>query len=70
MTNHKPAHTPFVDETGDDYGLGAGVCEEAPDGSPSADAYADVENYQRSPETPVLARCGADTRATVAILKT
>jgi hypothetical protein len=39
----KPAHTPFIDETGDDYGLGGGVCDEAPDGSPSADAYMDIE---------------------------
>jgi hypothetical protein len=28
----KPAHTPFIDETGDDYGLGGGMCGEAPDG--------------------------------------
>jgi hypothetical protein len=23
----KPAHTPFIDETEDDYGLGDGMCE-------------------------------------------
>jgi hypothetical protein len=28
----KLAHTPFIDETGDDYGLGAGLCEAASDG--------------------------------------
>jgi hypothetical protein len=39
----KPALAPFVDETGNDYGLGAGMCEEAPDGLVAKDAYVDVE---------------------------
>jgi hypothetical protein len=39
----KPAFAPFIDETGDDYGLGAGVCEEAPDDPMVADAYVDIE---------------------------
>jgi hypothetical protein len=43
----KPAHTPFIDETGDDYGLGGGLCEEAPDGGPCADAYVDIERTLR-----------------------
>jgi hypothetical protein len=29
----KTAPTPLIDEAGDDYGLSAGVCEEAPDDS-------------------------------------
>jgi hypothetical protein len=39
----KPAITPFIDETGDDYGLGAGVTEDADDGAPEKHAHMDVE---------------------------
>jgi hypothetical protein len=39
----KTALNPFVDETGDDYGLGAGVCEDAPDDSMVKDAHMDIE---------------------------
>jgi hypothetical protein len=39
----KPAFTPCVDETGDDYGLGAGVCEEAPDDPMVKGADVDIE---------------------------
>jgi dUTPase len=39
----KTALAPFVDETGDDYGLGAGLCEDAQNGSVAKDAYVDVE---------------------------
>jgi hypothetical protein len=39
----KSAHTPFVDETGDDYGLGAGISEDAVDGSLAKDACVDME---------------------------
>jgi hypothetical protein len=35
----KPAITPFIDETGDDYGLGAGEAEDGP----GARAYMDTE---------------------------
>jgi hypothetical protein len=43
----KPAYTPFLDETGDEYGLGGGMCEEAPDGARSVDAYMDIERTLR-----------------------
>jgi hypothetical protein len=39
----KPALTPFIDETGDDYGLGVGVCEETPDDPMVEDARVDME---------------------------
>jgi hypothetical protein len=39
----KPALTPFVDETGDDYGLGAGLSEDAVDGAAEKDAHVDME---------------------------
>jgi hypothetical protein len=39
----KPALTPFIDETGDDYGLGAGLTEDAEDGEPEKHAYVDME---------------------------
>jgi hypothetical protein len=39
----KPALAPFIDETGDDYGLGAGLCEKTPDGFIAKDAYVDME---------------------------
>jgi hypothetical protein len=39
----KPAFTPFIDEIGDDHGLGAGVCEEAPDDPTVKDAYVGIE---------------------------
>jgi hypothetical protein len=39
----KPALTPFIDEIGDDYGLGAGMCEEAPNSLMAKDAYMDME---------------------------
>jgi hypothetical protein len=45
----KPAFAPFIDETGDGYGLGARVCAEAPDDPMFKDAY------RSSPRTPVLA---------------
>jgi hypothetical protein len=38
----KPVH-PFIEETGDDYGLGAGVCEELPGDSRDKDACVDIE---------------------------
>jgi hypothetical protein len=37
------ALTPFIDETGDDFGLGAGMCEEAPDDPMVKDAHMDME---------------------------
>jgi hypothetical protein len=43
-----PTLTLFIDETGDDYGLGAGVCEEAPDDPMFEDAYVDIEDIKRS----------------------
>jgi hypothetical protein len=51
----KPAFTPFIDETGDDHGLGAGVCEEAPDDPMVEDAYVDVERKLLL-RTPVAAK--------------
>jgi hypothetical protein len=39
----KPALTPFIDETGDDYGLGAGMCAEAPDDPMVTDTRMDME---------------------------
>jgi hypothetical protein len=39
----KLAIAPFVDETVDDYGLGAGVTEDADDGAPEKHAYVDME---------------------------
>jgi hypothetical protein len=39
----KPAFAPFIDETGGDYGLGAGMCEDAPDDAMVQDAYVDIE---------------------------
>jgi hypothetical protein len=36
-----------LDETGDDYGLGAGLCEDAQDGSATKDACVDVERTLR-----------------------
>jgi hypothetical protein len=39
--------TPFADETGDDYGLGAGLCEDAQDGSVAEDAYVGVERTRQ-----------------------
>jgi hypothetical protein len=39
----RPAYTPFLEETGDDYGLGGGVCDETPDDKHGTDAWMDIE---------------------------
>jgi hypothetical protein len=39
----RPACTPFLEEIGDDYGLGGGVCDETPDDKHGTDAWMDIE---------------------------
>jgi dUTPase len=39
----RPAYTPFLEEAGDDYGLGGGVCDEVPNDERQADAWMDIE---------------------------
>jgi hypothetical protein len=54
----KPAGTPFIDETDDDYCLGAGVCEESPDDCRDKDAYVDIERTLQ--ELAQIACCGEE----------
>jgi hypothetical protein len=54
----KTAITPFIDEAGDDCGLGAGVCEEAPDDSRDKDAYMDIGRTLQ--ELAQIACCGEE----------
>jgi hypothetical protein len=56
----RPAHTPFLEETGDDCGLGGGVCVEAPDDTHGIDDYIDIE--QTLHELPQSARVGEELR--------
>jgi hypothetical protein len=38
----RPAYAPFLEETGDDNGLGGGVCDEPPDDKHGTDAWMDI----------------------------
>jgi hypothetical protein len=56
-----PAYTPFLEENGDDYGLGGGVCDEVPDDKRETDTWMDIERtLQELAQTHVLAKSEAD----------
>jgi hypothetical protein len=53
----KPARAPFIEEAGDDYRLGAGVCEESQDAQ-GKDAHVDIERTLQ--ELAQIACCGEE----------